>query len=77
MNNEKNVEPTSESSNDAKIVMRSLPSDTELSRIFKSYSDCYADTGHSERGFMQEGEVIQAMTEQGFIEAVKLLGNDA
>jgi hypothetical protein len=60
------------------LVMRSLPSDDELSKIFESYSDCYADTGRFENdGSYSEGEVIQAMTKERFIEAVKLLGNDA
>lgn len=43
----------------------------ELRQMFKNLSDCYADTWHSERGFMEEGEVIQAMTEDRFIEALK------
>lgn len=43
----------------------------ELRQTFKNLSDCYADTRYSERGFMQEGEVIQAMTEDRFIELLK------
>jgi hypothetical protein len=43
----------------------------QLRQLFKNLSDCYADTWHSERGLMEEGEVIQAMTEDRFIEALK------
>jgi len=42
----------------------------QLRQMFKNLSDCYADTWHSERGFMEEGEVIQAMTEDKFIETI-------
>ena len=45
----------------------------KLRQIFKNESDCYADTWHSERGFMEEGEVIQAMTEDRFIEVIKVI----
>ena len=45
----------------------------ELSKIFKRYSDCYADTWHSVNGVMEDGDVIQAITEQRFIEAVNLV----
>lgn len=37
----------------------------ELRQMFKNLSDCYADTGRT------EGLVIQAMTEDRFIEALK------
>lgn len=40
----------------------------QFRHFFQKNSDCYADTWHSERGFMEEGEVIQAMTENKFIE---------
>ena len=45
----------------------------ELRQMFKNLSDCYADTW-SQDGLgapMVEGEVIQAMTEDRFIEALK------
>jgi hypothetical protein len=42
-----------------------------LRQVFKNNSDCYADTWHSENGFMEEGEVVQAMTEDKFIEVHK------
>ena len=44
----------------------------ELRQMFKNLSDCYADTGRFENdGSYTEGEVIQAMTEDRFIEALK------
>lgn len=44
----------------------------ELRQMFKNLSDCYADTGKFENdGSYTEGEVIQAMTEDRFIEALK------
>jgi hypothetical protein len=44
----------------------------ELRQMFKNRSDCYADTGWFENdGSYTEGEVIQAMTEDRFIEALK------
>ena len=44
----------------------------ELRQLFKNLSDCYADTGSYEKdGSYTEGEVIQAMTENRFIEALK------
>jgi hypothetical protein len=54
-------------------VVRSLPSDEALKKLFKNNSDCYADTW-SQDGLgapMVEGEVIQAMTFEKFIEVVK------
>jgi len=44
--------------------------ESELRTVFKALANCYADTWHSERGFMEEGEVIQAMTEDRFIEVL-------
>lgn len=44
--------------------------ENELRQLFKNRSDCYADTWESKRGFMEEGKVIQAMTEDRFIETV-------
>lgn len=44
----------------------------ELRQLFKNLSDCYADTGRFENdGSYTDGEVIQAMTEDRFIEALK------
>jgi len=44
----------------------------ELRQLFKNLSNCYADTGRFENdGSYTEGEVIQAMTEDRFIEAMK------
>ncbi len=44
----------------------------QLRQLFKNLSDCYADTGRFENdGSYTEGEVIQAMTEDRFIEAMK------
>lgn len=43
----------------------------KLRQLFKNLSDCYADTHvFSEEGFI-EGEVIQAMTEDRFIETLR------
>lgn len=43
----------------------------ELRQMFKNLSDCYADTGRFENdGSYTEGDVIQAMTEDRFIEAL-------
>ncbi len=47
----------------------------ELRQMFKNNSDCYADTWKEERGMMIEGEVIQAMTEDKFIEVVNYIVN--
>lgn len=44
--------------------------DKELRQIFKNRSDCYADTWIDIGGLMKEGEVVQAMTEDRFIEVV-------
>jgi len=44
----------------------------QLRQLFKNLSDCYADTGRFDNdGSYTEGEVIQAMTEDRFIEALK------
>lgn len=49
-----------------------MTTELELRQIFKSRSDCYADTGRFENdGSYTEGEVIQAMTEDTFIETLK------
>jgi hypothetical protein len=43
----------------------------ELRQLFKNLSDCYANTGRFENdGSYTEGEVVQAMTEDRFIEAL-------
>ena len=54
-------------------VVRSLPSDDYLKKLFQNNSDCYADTW-SQDGLgapMVEGEVIQAMTVEQFVKVVK------
>jgi hypothetical protein len=44
----------------------------KLRQAFKNNSDCYADTGRFENGGgFTEGEVVQAMTEDRFIEVIK------
>lgn len=44
----------------------------QLRQLFKNRSDCYADTSRFENdGSYTEGEVIQAMTEDTFIELLK------
>ena len=48
-----------------------LPEEAALRQLFKNRSNCYADTWHSERGFMEEGEVVQAMNEDCFIDTIK------
>lgn len=49
-----------------------MKTELELRQMFKNLSDCYADTGRFENdGSYTEGEVIQAMTEDRFIEALK------
>lgn len=48
-----------------------MKTEIELRQMFRNLSDCYADTWHSERGFMEEGDVVQAMTENRFIEVVQ------
>lgn len=43
----------------------------ELRKVFKRMANCYADTGCFEKdGSYTEGDVIQAMTEDRFIETV-------
>ena len=43
----------------------------ELRQMFKNRSDCYADTWLDIGIEMQQGEVIQAMTEDRFIETLR------
>jgi len=43
--------------------------ETELRQLFKNASDCYADTRTGTETI--EGEVVQAMTEDGFIAALR------
>lgn len=46
----------------------------ELRQMFKNNSDCYADTGRFENdGSYTDGDVIQAMTEDRFIEVLRNL----
>jgi len=42
----------------------------ELRQLFKNLSDCYADTWIDIGIEMKQGKVIQAMTEDRFVEAV-------
>lgn len=52
-----------------KISTSSKMNEKQLRQLFKNSSDCYADTGRFETdGSYTEGEVIQAMTEDKFIE---------
>ena len=45
--------------------------ENDLRQKFQNASDCYADTGRFENdGSYTEGDVIQAMTEDKFIEVV-------
>jgi hypothetical protein len=49
-----------------------MKNEKELRELFKNRSDCYADTGNYEHdGSYTEGEVIQAITEDRFIEILK------
>lgn len=54
-----------------------MKSELELRQLFKNNSDCYADTWDSsntnDSGCPNEGEVIQAMTEDSFIKLLKEL----
>lgn len=43
----------------------------ELRQLFKNLSDCYADTTEYVEGKAIDGTVIQAMTEDRFIETLK------
>jgi hypothetical protein len=45
--------------------------ETELRQLFKNSSDCYADTWMDIGTDMLQGEVIQAMTENRFIEVLR------
>jgi hypothetical protein len=46
--------------------------ETALRQLFKNKSNCYADTGRFENdGSYSEGKVIQAMTEDCFINTIK------
>lgn len=40
----------------------------ELRQLFKNNSDCYADTWDNYGDIPKQGEVIQAMTEDKFVE---------
>lgn len=56
--------------------MKSMFNEQELRDLFRNQSDCYADTGRFENdGSYFEGEVIQAMTEDRFIEVITNLLN--
>lgn len=43
----------------------------ELRQMFKNRSDCYADTWCLVDDVMEEGDVIQAMTEDAFIDLIR------
>jgi len=43
----------------------------ELRQLFKNMSDCYADTWIDIGTEMKQGDVVQAMTEDGFISLLK------
>lgn len=46
--------------------------ESQLRQMFQNNSDCYADTGVVEKdGSYTEGNVVQAMTEDKFIEVLK------
>lgn len=42
----------------------------KLQQLFRNNSDCYADTWKHEGEKLTEGDVIQAMTEEKFIQCV-------
>lgn len=49
-----------------------MKTELELRQLFRNLSDCYADTGSFDTdGEYIEGAVIQAMTEDRFIETLK------
>ena len=48
-------------------------SEIKLRQLFKNMSDCYADTWIDIGIEMKQGEVIQAMTEDRFIELLKAI----
>jgi len=48
--------------------------ENELTELFANQSDCYATTGMYVSGTWVDGEVIQAMTCDRFIEVLKQLG---
>jgi hypothetical protein len=46
--------------------------ESDLRQMFRNMSDCYADTGRfSNDGGYSEGDVVQALTEDRFIELLK------
>jgi len=47
-----------------------------LQRVFRNNSDCYADTWVDHGIEMKQGKVIQAMTEEKFVELVNKLLNE-
>lgn len=54
-------------------LIRNKMDEQKLRDLFRNMSDCYADTGRFENdGSYSEGEVIQAMTEDRFIEIIKV-----
>ena len=53
------------------FIPENMMNEQKLRQLFKNRSNCYADTWHSERGYMEEGDVIQAMDEDAFVKTVK------
>lgn len=62
---------------DLKAIQMQAPvkpeiAEEELRNLFRNNSDCYADTWRTENdGSWHEGETIQAMTEDKFIEIIR------
>ena len=53
-----------------------MTNESKLRQTFQNLSDCYADTGKFENdGSYTEGDVIQAMTEDRFIEVLNKIIN--
>ena len=52
------------------FIPENMMNEQKLRQLFKNRSNCYADTWHSERGYMEEGDVIQTMDEDAFVKAV-------
>ena len=48
-----------------------MKTELELRQMFKNFSDCYADTWIDIGIEMKQGNVIQALTEEKFIEMMK------
>ena len=55
--------------------MTTIKTPIEARQLFKNMSDCYADTWLDIGIEMKQGAVIQAMTEDRFIEAIEAYHN--